>query len=579
MAKRKKHTKKNPRGTTHGDKIHGTKPGTKGEATAYITRATALKKLQVPLADFRKLCILKGIYPRDPKKKYEGNDKTYYHLKDILFLAHEPLLNKFMELKTFMKKFKRLMGRKERNLAKRLEDNKPKYTLHHLLRERYPSFDDALRDMDDAVSMLALFSALPAEQKREIPADAIEEAIRLYEEFQLYVIRTQALRKVFASIKGYYFQVEVMGSTITWLSPHQFTQHLPSEVDFRVMLTFLEFHRCLLKFTNFKLYSDIGLLYPPKRDKAKDEASAEVAAIQAEAREAEAARKDADAQEKETEEVAAGLAEEFGDDSEEAQKMREQMAETSRKKAVFRNMKVFINREVPFRPLYFSLLCGGAKAVGWERAESPFTANDKDVTHQIVDRPPSQLDMKPGREYVQPQWVLDSFNTGCQLPVAPYAPGKAPPPHLSPFVDDQAEGYVPRQREVLNALVSEISPSKPAGAGSAVEGGEASAAGKDGFEQFNEELKAESKGVWYSEFKQEKEKKAAELMEGDGEVQAPKKELTQEEEDKINAKAIMSKKHKRLLQRIEKGKRQKEDTAAKLMSKRRKIAAAEKVTA
>merc|ERR1719191_2503882 len=246
-------------------------------------------------------------------------------------------------------------------------------------------------------------------------------------------------------------------------------------------------------------------------------------------------------------------------------KMREVMAETARKKSVFRNMKVFINREVPFRPLYFSLLCGGAKAVGWDRAESPFGADDEDVTHQIVDRPPSQLDMKSGREYIQPQWVLDSFNTGCQLPVGPYAPGKAPPPHLSPFVDDQAEGYVPRQREVLNALVSEISPSaKAAGAGTAA-GGDAPVDAKDRIEQFNEELKAESKGVWYSDFKEEKAKKAAELMEGDEEVKAPRKELTPQDEDTVNAKALMSKKHKRLLQRIEKGKNEKAKKAAELM--------------
>jgi pescadillo protein len=571
MGKRKPHTKKNRRGTTHGDKIHGTKKGTKGEATAYLTRASALKKLQLPLADFRKLCILKGIYPRDPKKKHEGNDKTYYHLKDILFLAHEPLLNKFMELKTFMKKFKRLMGRKEKNLAKRLEENKPKYTLHHLLRERYPSFDDALRDMDDAVSMLALFAALPAEQKREIPADAVDEANGLYQEFQLYVIRNQALRKVFASIKGYYFQVDVMGSTITWLSPHQFTQHLPSEVDFRVMLTFLEFHRCLVKFANFKLYSDLGLVYPPKRDQAKDEASAEVAAIHAEAREAEAAQENADVLQKESEETAEGLAQEFGQDSEDAQKIREQMAEVSRKKAVFRNLKIFISREVPFRPIYFTLLCGGAKGVGWERAESPFGAEDKDVTHQVVDRPPAHLDLKEGREYVQPQWILDSFNCGCQLPVGPYAPGKAPPPHLSPFVDDAAEGYVPRQREVLNALVSDLAPpTKSAGAGAAAATDDAAA--EDGLTRFQEELKAESQGVWYSEFKDEKAKKAAHLMEGDENAEpSKKKNLTQAEEDKLNAKAVMSKKHKRLLQRIEKGQRQKEEVAEKLTFKRKKL--------
>lgn len=80
------------------------------------------------------------------------------------------------------------------------------------------------------------------------------------------------MRKVFVSVKGIYYQVlffeinlhmnnvetvlcciglgficlsvqaEIQGQKITWLTPHALQQVLPDDVDYTVMLTFLEFN-------------------------------------------------------------------------------------------------------------------------------------------------------------------------------------------------------------------------------------------------------------------------------------------------------------------------------------------------
>ena len=49
------------------------------------------------------MCILKGIYPRDPKKKLDKGT-TYYHVKDISYISHEPIIDYFRSMKAFLKK-------------------------------------------------------------------------------------------------------------------------------------------------------------------------------------------------------------------------------------------------------------------------------------------------------------------------------------------------------------------------------------------------------------------------------------------------------------------------------------------
>ena len=71
------------------------KKGTKGKASKFISRAKTIKKLDIALKDFRKLWILKGVHPREPSKSPANNPKTYYHAKDIKYLAEDRLLNHF----------------------------------------------------------------------------------------------------------------------------------------------------------------------------------------------------------------------------------------------------------------------------------------------------------------------------------------------------------------------------------------------------------------------------------------------------------------------------------------------------
>lgn len=67
---------------------------------------------------------------------------------------------------------------------------------------RYPSFVDALRDLDDPLTMVHLFAVLPAERAHGIPAPVVALARRLALEWQAWVVRAHALRKTFISVKG-----------------------------------------------------------------------------------------------------------------------------------------------------------------------------------------------------------------------------------------------------------------------------------------------------------------------------------------------------------------------------------------
>ena len=526
-----------------------------GLDATFIGRAKVLKRLQISLKDFRRLCILKGVYPREPRGRAPRNKKgqVFYHIKDVKALAHEPLLEKFREFRAFMKKVRKSANRNEKDEARRKEPLAPMYTLHHLVRERYPRFTDALGDLDDALCLICLFATLPSDGR--IKAGITRKAQHLASAWGAYCATTSSITKSFISVKGVYFEAEVQNTPVRWVMPHNFTQYMPEGVDFRVMLTFFEFYETLLGFVLYKLYAELGLRYPlpvaattatigsgensvssatlhptlggkatsvlaanlmtlqvalHQASKGNSAAEAVRDALQQtnDGKQSEGDKKASKASKKKQQKLAKSIDEALkgvqeddddddndsgGDDgmdededqvpiaaplrealeaisddttnnnmnsSENDQETRladhlSQNPTAQKRHRLFHNLTFFLSREVPRGYLELIILSYGGK-IGWEGQDSPISVADPSITHHIVDRPkllPSYNSLPKSREFVQPQWIIDCANFQFVLPITRYAVGVTElPPHLSPWVEDKEEGYIPKYAEEIEKL-------------------------------------------------------------------------------------------------------------------------------
>ncbi len=68
-------------------------------------------------------------------------------------------------LKVYVKRLKRAKGRRDVKAIGRIRSQKPTYRLDHIVKERYPTFTDALKDLDDCLSLIFLFSILPKSKR------------------------------------------------------------------------------------------------------------------------------------------------------------------------------------------------------------------------------------------------------------------------------------------------------------------------------------------------------------------------------------------------------------------------------
>ena len=288
---------------------------------------------------------------------------------------------------------------------------------------------------------------------------------------------------------------------------------MPDDVDYRVMTTFFEFYETLLQFILFKLYNDLGVRYPlstvdltgevkgttsnmlgsnlralENALKSDENAISNVISESMEER-PDPLKHKSKAERKKGKELIKTVAtalnsieesdEENGEDDEvedvdvagpfkaALESMADEEARAGlpegesgmdddalRRRRLFAGLTFFFSREIPRGYLELVSLSYGAK-VGWEGANSPINANDSSITHHIVDRPtlPTSYDSLPkSREFVQPQWILDSANFMFLLPVLKYSIGATLPPHLSPWVDNEEEGYKPAYAEEIERL-------------------------------------------------------------------------------------------------------------------------------
>ena len=85
-----------------------------------------------------------------------------------------------------MKRHKKYLGRRELTTAENHIDKTPKYSLVSVIKDRYPTFLDALRDLDDALCLIALYAQLPQHMTLEIKKKEIEICAGLYQDFLTY---------------------------------------------------------------------------------------------------------------------------------------------------------------------------------------------------------------------------------------------------------------------------------------------------------------------------------------------------------------------------------------------------------
>jgi pescadillo protein len=326
----------------------------------------------------------------------------------------------------------------------------------------------------------------------------------LITELKLYTIKTHSLKKVFLGIKGIYYEMVAPGQggdmiPVRWLEGYEFQQNIPHDVDFRILLTFVDLYRTLIKFVLFKLYTEENLVYPPPINTELEEQGENVGAMQlvekkeeasvapaAEGSEKKISKKevkkvikgikatgddvemDVDGEnsadvEEEAEEEFVERPSKVTDENEDIAKaplttysslLSSSATASSSSLPIFSSYTFYLSREIPTKTWEFIIKATGGRVITALQlptldSSSPSAEEQKlinSITHVVIDRPIPQERITSAMGdrkwvWVQPQWVADCINRNKIISSEEYKPGNLLPPHLSPW---EGEGELSR---------------------------------------------------------------------------------------------------------------------------------------
>lgn len=427
--------------------------------------------------------LINRVYPQDTRNTGD-NTKTYYAVRDIKLIRNDPLLQKYFEFETWRRKVRKSVDKgykkKQENLIK---FSKPEFKYDHLVKERYPSFRSCLTDLDDCLSLMFMFRQMPS--GNGITDKVIQSCQQLTDEFMTFISKARALRKVFVSIRGIYYQAQIEGVDVTWITPFNFPLTIPQDEDspFFIFEDYLTFYSTVLKFVNFKLFHSIGIAYPIQNFTKSDPRTYLLDFEHSKVDIERIIKENENFDEKSTEEkikiiqnrlVAMSKIENYIESNSELEQLKKSLEEVEkddialknakvdvfdnklnaetvflqRSRSLFENMVFFISNECPVNALDAAIRSFGGQTV--------FNKDAENITHFVVDRPKFNRDSRR-YEAIQPQWIFDCINSQLLLPVQRYKPGVELPPHLSPFVEYKEGDYVPQYaEEILEIKKKEI---------------------------------------------------------------------------------------------------------------------------